>query len=115
MIKKIFAEGNPLLGGEVEAPEIPLFSGGFAGLASTILRFVYIIAGLYALWNFIVAGYMFLSAGGDPEAVGKAWETIWKSLVGLLIVVTATVFAALLGWLFLGDPTAILAPEFKVQ
>jgi hypothetical protein len=110
MTHKVFAN-NPLLGGEVKQPDIPMFSGGFAGFVSTILKFVYIAAGLYAFWNFIVAGYMFLSAGGDPEAIGKAWGTIWKSLMGLILIVSATVFAALIGWLFFNNPTAILKPE----
>ena len=105
------AAANKFLGGEVEPPTGPLFTGGFAGFSSIILRIIFILAGLYAFWNFIVAGYMFLSAGGDPEAVGKAWETIWKSLIGLLIVVVSFVFAALIGWLLLGSPTAILAPK----
>lgn len=114
MINKVFAQVEPtsILGGKVDPPTSPLFSGGFAGLASSLLRIVYIVAGLYVFFNFIIAGYKFISAGGNPEAINEAWGTIWKSLVGLLLIVSATVFAALVGWLFLDNPTAILKPQF---
>lgn len=100
---------------KITPPAGPLFSGGFAGMMSIILRFVYIIAGLYVFWNFIVAGYKLMSAAGNPEKVSEAWETIWKSLLGLIIIVTATVFAALIGWLFFDNPRIILAPELIVS
>jgi len=105
--------------GEVQPPPgIKEYIGGSAakgaGLVlflSNIIKLLVVIAGLYTLLNIILAGYQFISAGGNPESVQKAWAKIWQSLVGLLIVAVSFVLIALFGWLLFGDPTAILNPK----
>lgn len=101
------------IGTAVATPPAPILQNGFAGLASFLIRIVTVLGGLFAVWNFIAAGYGFMNAGEDPEAIIKAWGRIWKSLVGLLLIVASFVFAAFIGWIFLGSPTAILAPDFS--
>lgn len=87
------------------------FKGGMVGFLNAILRIIFVIAGLFAFFNFIIAGFQYLQAGGDPKAVGAAWNRIWKSLLGLVVIVSSFVLAAIFGWLIFGDPMAILAPE----
>ena len=101
------------IGTGVNGPSSPILQGGFANLASFLVRLVTVIGGLFATWNFIAAGYKFMNAGEDPEAITKAWGSIWKSLIGLLLIVASFVFAAFIGWIFLGSPTAIIAPDFS--
>src|SRR3989344_5395226 len=101
------------IGTGVTPPASPILQGGFANLASFLVRLVTVIGGLFATWNFIAAGYKFMNAGEDPEAITKAWGSIWKSLIGLLLIVASFVFAAFIGWIFLGSPTAIIAPDFS--
>ena len=101
------------IGTGVTPPASPILQGGFANLASFLVRLVTVIGGLFATWNFIAAGYKFMNAGEDPEAITKAWGSIWKSLIGLLLIVASFVFAAFIGWIFLGSPTAIIAPYFS--
>jgi hypothetical protein len=84
---------------------------GLFVLLNNLLKFTIVIAGLYAFWNIIAAGYMFMSAGGDAKAVGKAWDKIWQSLVGLLIVAGSFVLAAVFGWLIFKDPSALITPR----
>lgn len=89
-------------------------SGAVAGLLpflNAILKFLIVLAGLYALLNLIFAGYQFMSAGGDPKNIEKAWSKIWQSLVGLVIVTSSFLLAAIVGWLLFKDPTAILNPQ----
>ena len=87
-----------------------LTDGGLVNLLSNVLKLLIVVAGIYTLLQIILAGYQFISAGGDSKAVGEAWAKIWQSLIGLLIVAGAFLFAALFGWLIFGDPTAIIKP-----
>jgi hypothetical protein len=91
-------------------PTDPGNPSGLIMLFNNILRLLIVVAGIYALLNFILAGYQFMSAGGDPKLIEKAWAKIWQSMVGLLIIAVAFVFAALLGKLLFGSSTAILNP-----
>jgi hypothetical protein len=68
-------------------------------------------AGIYALFNFIFAGYAFLGAEGDPKKIEAAWAKIWQSALGLAIAAGALVLAAIFGQLIFGDAKAILYPS----
>ena len=54
---------------------------------------------------------MFMSAGGDPKAIGKAWEKIWMSLVGLLITAGSFVLAMIFGYMIFGDASILITPR----
>ena len=86
-------------------------SGGLVKFANNILKFIIVIAGLYAFINLVVAGFDFLGSGGDAKKVKSAWEKIWQSLLGLAFVAGSFVLAAVFGWLIFRDPTAILNPK----
>ncbi len=98
--------------GEIKPPNfISKDPSGLIVLFNNILRLFIVIAGIYALLNFILAGYSFMSAGGDPKKVEGAWAKIWQSMVGLLIIAISFALAALIGQLLFGSPTAILNPK----
>jgi hypothetical protein len=103
--------------GSIEPPEaIKKFSstgepGGMIILFNNLLRLLIVIGGIYALLNFILAGYSFMNASGDPKKIELAWAKIWQSIVGLLIITISFALAALLGQLLFGSPTAILQPK----
>jgi hypothetical protein len=67
-------------------------------------------AGVYALINFILAGYDFMSAGDDPKKVAGAWAKIWQTALGLAIAAGALVLAAIFGQLIFGNAKYILNP-----
>jgi hypothetical protein len=77
--------------------------GGPTAFVTAILRTAIIGAGLFALINFILAGYSFLSAGGDANKIAAAWAKIWQSVLGLAIAVGSFVLAAIVGQLLFGD------------
>lgn len=107
--------GNPLekinpsggYGGIIKAGS----SGGPINLLNNVLRLMIVIGGIWALLNIIIAGYGFLSAADDPKKIVAAWNKIWQSALGLLIMVISFVIAAILGYLLFKDPRAILAPN----
>ena len=86
-------------------------AGGSIGkLIQTAIYVLIVGAGIYALFNFILAGYAFLSAGDDPKKVAGAWAKIWQTALGLLVVAGSFVLAAIFGQLIFKDPTFILKP-----
>jgi hypothetical protein len=105
--------------GEIRLPEplaqgygqVDTVGGGLLGFFNNILKLVTVVAGLFAMVNFILAGYGILSSGGDPEKVSKSSEKIWYSMLGMVLIVAAYAFAALLGWILFKDSTAILNPK----
>ena len=86
---------------------------GIVSLLNVVLRILFIVAGIYALFNIVIAGIEFINAGGDPKSVAKAWERIWKSLLGLVIIVSSFLIAAIIGIILFGDPTYILNPTLN--
>lgn len=82
-------------------------SGGPGQFISNIIKFVIVIAGLYAVFNFILAGYDYLSAGGDPKKIASATSKIWQSLIGLVLVVAAFVIGGLISQILFGDTGTI--------
>jgi hypothetical protein len=84
--------------------------GGLILFFTNILRLTFVAAGIYAFINFIIAGYQYMTAGGDSKSLENAWGRIWQSLVGLVVIVGSFAFAGLLGQLLFGDSRAILSP-----
>lgn len=75
------------------------------------IKMVIVIAGLYAFINVIMAGYGFMSAGGDSKQIEKAVSKLTQSLIGLLLIAGSFVLAAIFGWLLFKDPMFILRPQ----
>jgi hypothetical protein len=84
---------------------------GLILLFNNLLRLVVVISGIWAFINLIIAGYGFISAEGNSEKVTIAWNRIWQSLLGLLVVASSFALAAIFGYLVFNDPTAILSPK----
>lgn len=84
---------------------------GLIQLLNNVLRLIFVVAGLYALFQFITAGFDFISAGGNPESVTKAWNKIWQALVGLFIIIGSFLLSMVIGQLLFGDSRAIIEPK----
>jgi hypothetical protein len=78
---------------------------------NNMLRLVFVVAGLFAFVQLLLAGFQFINAGGDQKQIEQAWNKIWQSVVGLMIMVISFGLAAIIGVLLLGDATAILTPK----
>ncbi len=86
------------------------FQTGVVPFLTNIIRLVFAVGGLYALFNFIIAGYQYMNAAGDTKALEAAWARIWQTLIGVIIMISAFVFAAIIGQLFFGGAENILNP-----
>lgn len=95
-------------------PGIDPATGKLTGIMvflNSLLRLVFIVAGIWGFLNLIIAGFGFMTAGGDTKKVTQAWDRIWQSLLGLLIIVASFLLAAIFGLLLFKDPMAILQPK----
>lgn len=86
---------------------------GLITLLNNILNLMIVGAGIFALFNFIIAGYEFISAGGDSQKINDAWNKIWQSILGLIIVAGSFTLAAIFGKLIFNDFGAIINPKIK--
>lgn len=81
------------------------------GIIQLVIGIMMAGAGIYAVLNFIVAGYEFMSAGDDSKKVASAWAKIWQTVLGLAVAAGALVLAAIFGTILFGSPTALLNPQ----
>lgn len=85
--------------------------GGLVRFLNNLIKLLIVVGGLFALFNIILAGYGYMSAGDDPKKTAAASAKIWQSLIGLLLIAGSFVLAAIFGWILFRDVTAILAPK----
>ena len=109
--------GSSSIFGQIKLPTaITDKYGAEAGLAignllNLVFKSLIVIAGVYALFNLIFAGYAFMSAGDDAKKVAGAWAKIWQSLLGLAIAAGSFVLAAIFGQLIFGQWDFIINPK----
>jgi uncharacterized membrane protein len=86
-------------------------AGGLIGFISNVLKFITVGAGLFALFNLIFAGLIYIGAGSDVKKTKEALDKINMSLIGLVVIVASYAIASVVGLLLFGDATAILSPK----
>lgn len=103
---------NPF--GSVTIPQTNLGTEPGAAIGKLIQLSIWVLiigAAIYALFNFVLAGYAFLSAGDDSKKVAGAWASIWQSALGLAVTAGSFVLAGIFGKLIFNDWTFILYPQ----
>jgi hypothetical protein len=78
-------------------------AGGLTLFIGNILKTLIFAAGVYALFNVVLAGYAFMSAGDDPKKIAGAWAKIWQSLLGLLVAAGSFVIMGIISRLLFGN------------
>src|SRR5512143_1446701 len=92
-------------------PALVKYGPGATGVpvfVSILLKSLILMAAIYAVFNFVLAGYWYISAGGDSKRVQNATEKIWQSVLGLVVSAGAFVIAGVVGQILFGNPNAIL-------
>lgn len=78
---------------------------------SNMIKFASIVAGIWVMFNFIFAGFTYVTASGDSGAYSKIGEKLSLSVTGLLLIVAAYTIAGIIGLLIFGDATYIINPQ----
>lgn len=78
------------------------------------LRFLIVGAGIYALFNLVLAGYSFMSAGEDSKKVSGAWSQISQTMIGLSVAAGSFVLAAIFGKLLFDNSLFLLKPSIPM-
>lgn len=78
---------------------------------SNIIKIASVVAGLWVMFNFISAGFTYITANGDSGAYAKIGEKLSLSATGLLLIVASYTIAGILGLLIFGDATYIINPQ----
>lgn len=86
---------------------------GLPSFISNVITIIFVAAGLYAFFNLMIAGFSYITAGGDEKKIQSAVTSINMSLVGLIIMVAAAAVTGIVSFLLFGNATAILSPSIK--
>lgn len=78
---------------------------------SNLIKLIAIIAGLWTMLNFILAGFTYVTSSGDSGAIEKIGTKLTLSVVGLGIIVASYTIAAVLGLIIFGDANFIINPQ----
>ena len=68
----------------------------FAGILGTVVGIFLSLLGIIFVVLTIYAGFRWMTAGGNEEKVTKAKETLWRSVIGLVIVIGSYAIWALI-------------------
>lgn len=63
---------------------------------SNLFRLAGVIAGILLIIRIISAGYLYLSAQGDPKKFQQAGDTITQSILGLVVIAGAFIIVGLI-------------------
>ena len=85
--------------------------GGLIVFINNLLTFAIIVGGLIVLFNVVMAGFTYLTAGTDSKASEKVVSSLTNSLWGIALMVLAPALLAVIGFLFFQDSSFFLNPS----
>jgi len=89
------------VGGRVGGVLSILFGeSGILCILERVLMFILATAFIVAVIFLVVGGYRYVVSQGNEEAVEKAKKTIWHSIVGIIVIVSAWVILSIVLSLF---------------
>ena len=104
--------------GTIDKPQgIDRFESGGEGeigiltFFSSLLQVATVIAGLWVLFNFILAGYEYITSQGDSGAHAKVRQSLTNSVLGLVIIAISYTVVAVLGLILFGSASYFLNPQ----
>jgi hypothetical protein len=84
---------------------------GLLIFVSNMIKLASVVAGVWVLFNFISAGFTYITSAGDSNAYAKIGEKLALSATGLVLIVAAYTIAGIIGLIIFGNPTYILNPQ----
>ncbi len=84
-------------------------------LLNLIFKLVFVAGGLYGFLNLLAGGFGFINAGGDAKQVSAAWNKIQGTFIGLVVMVSSFLLAAIIGQILFGEATYFLQPTLILK
>jgi hypothetical protein len=78
----------------------PLRANSFAELINLIIKFIFNLALWIAVIMFLIAGFVYITANGEPAKIKQAKDIILYTAVGLIVVISAKGLVALFESIF---------------
>lgn len=88
---------------EVTIPN-PLQAATFAELINLIIKFIFNLALWISVIMFLIAGFVYITANGEPAKIKQAKDIIVYTAVGLIVVISAKGLVALFDSIFRKPP-----------
>lgn len=112
IIKTVYAADDVI--GTINTPAgVPSSPSQTTTVISALIRFIVIVAGIFALWQFIQGGLQYVTSGGDKGKLTEAQNKITMSILGLVIIAASFIIIAIVSQILFGSFTAILAPKLQ--
>ncbi len=86
---------------------------GLLSFIATLIDVATVVAGIWVFINIVLAGYTYITSSGDTGAHGKVRDRITMSVMGLVIIAFAYLFAAVIGLIFFGNADYFLNPTIQ--
>ena len=84
---------------------------GLLIFVSNLIKLASVVAGVWVLFNFISAGFTYITSAGDSSAYAKIGKKLALSATGLVLIVAAYTIAGIIGTIIFGDATYIINPQ----
>lgn len=96
MLSKLLAQGQ--VKGEVTIPpeDLGFKVPEFTEIIAFFIKFILIVAGIFALIYLILGAFSWVTSGGDKEKVEKAQQKIQAAVVGMIIIFVVLAIAVLI-------------------
>lgn len=112
IVHKVYAGDNII--GDIAMPSgIPQDVGQTTNFVSAIIRFVIVIAGVFALWQMLSGGLQFITSGGDKGKLTEGQNKITMSIIGLVIIAGSFIIIAIVSKILFGSFMYILEPTLQ--
>lgn len=84
---------------------------GIIYFISNLIKIFAVVAGIWTLFNVVLAGYIYITSSGDAGSHQKVQTQVTNSVIGLILITMTFAFGGLIGLIFFGDATFILNPR----
>lgn len=100
-------------------PPVPSTAGEPGTVLETLInngfKLAFVVLGLYALLNFILAAFNYINSQGEQEKVVKAQKMITNSIIGLALLASTFIVAGIIGQVFFGDWNKLLQLQSTIN
>lgn len=86
---------------------------GIVNFLSTVIRLLTIVGGILTMINFVWAGFIYVTSASSSNTAETVKEKMTYGAIGLVIIVSAYTLAGIIGIVFFGNASFILAPQLE--